>query len=114
MKSEVPSITTVIDTNDSDSQRKSSRAMPTLLSSIHSMWWHVMAGKTKSLGPAAFDTEIDIRGAAWPADENKRKQYDAVLANANFAGIFRFACSNYLGEVNPAFFFTRPGLAGFS
>ena len=63
-----------------------------------------MAGKTKSLGPAAFDTEIDIRGAVWRADENRRKQYDAVLASANFAGIFRFACANYLEEVNPAFF----------
>jgi len=113
MKLEAPSITTVIDTNDSDSQRKSSMDMPTVFSSIHSMRWHVMAGKTKSLRPEAFDAEIDIRGAAWPADEIRRKQYDAVLASANCAGIIRFTCANYLRRSIQRSF-ARAGLAGFS
>jgi hypothetical protein len=77
MKLEAPSITTVIDTNDSDSQRKSDMNMPMVLSSLHSLRWHVMAGKTKSLGQRLL-TQKSISGVL-PGPQTKTGRISMML-----------------------------------
>ena len=91
MKSEAPSITTAIDTNDSDSQPEEPHgyADGAVIYPFDEVACH--GRQNKIIGTEVFDTEIDIQGAAWRADENRRKQHDAVVASANCAGIFRFA-----------------------